>query len=78
MSYCSSQESLGTDWGAGVSRVLDFFGRTQRSIGAQEALEAQAKAAAARGESAGPSTATIALVGGIAVTGLVAFLLLRK
>jgi hypothetical protein len=81
MAYVAHPEALGVNWGdigSGVSRALDFFGQAQRSAGAQEALEAQARAAKARGESNGPHTATILLVSGIALTGLVAILLLRK
>lgn len=67
-----------SDLTSGVGKVVDFFGATQRSRGAQEALEAQQRQAIQQGGGGGMSTTTMLLIGGVALTGLLAIYALRK
>ncbi|HEY4266755.1 MAG TPA: hypothetical protein VGM94_01055 [Galbitalea sp.] len=59
--------------GSAVGGVVNWFGTTQRTIGAQQQQAADLQAAYAAQQ--GPSTTTIILIGGI---GVLAFMMMKK
>jgi hypothetical protein len=80
--FGGAQESLGVSWSdvtGAAGKVVDFYGAGLKAQGGQEALAAQlaAQNAAAKAP-ASDNTTTYLLIGGVAVVGLLVFMMRRK